>query len=85
MNLEITLKQALLGFKKSFMHLDGHEVMIEQKGVTKPNFVKRILGEGMPVRQTPSEKGSLYIKFLVRLPRRVSNAQMEILKKIYKA
>ncbi|EMS11534.1 chaperone proteinDNAJ, putative [Entamoeba histolytica HM-3:IMSS] len=46
-NLTITLKDALLGFKKQIPHLDGHQISIEQNGVTSDGQIIRIKGEGM--------------------------------------
>jgi len=48
MTQKINLKEALLGFKKTFVHLDGHEVEIASDKITKPFQVVRIKGEGMP-------------------------------------
>lgn len=83
MNIQISLKEALLGFKKFIKHLDGHEVLIEQNTVTQPNYTKIIKGEGMPVKDTPSEFGELHIKFLVRLPNKVDAEQQKVLKQIF--
>ena len=33
MNLKITLKEAILGFKKSIRHLDNHYVQIESNEI----------------------------------------------------
>lgn len=34
--LTITLAEALLGFKKTIKHLDGHEVVVEREAVSQP-------------------------------------------------
>jgi DnaJ family protein B protein 11 len=40
LTVEITLKEALLGFVKEINHLDGHEVELDRFGkVTKPGFL----------------------------------------------
>lgn len=36
MNATISLLQALVGFKKTYKHLDGHAITIERSGVTRP-------------------------------------------------
>ena len=36
MKLKISLKDALLGFRKVIEHLDGHKVTIKKDGVTQP-------------------------------------------------
>lgn len=43
-SLTISLREALLGFKKELIHLDGHPVVIERKGITKPDAVIAVLG-----------------------------------------
>lgn len=68
MKLTIPLRAALLGFETTFKHLDGHTVTVKRTGVTKPNQVIRIKGEGMPKHGTPSEFGDLTITFTVDFP-----------------
>ena len=71
MKLSIPLRAALLGFETSFKHLDGHTVTIKRTGVTKPNQVVKIKGEGMPKHGTPSEFGDLSITFTVDFPQTI--------------
>ena len=68
---EITLKQALLGFKITIKHLDGHDVDIERTigQTTQPGEVMRISEEGMPKYGMASEKGDLFVTFKVRNPK----------------
>ena len=39
---EITLEEALLGFEKTLIHLDGHEVELSKDGVTQPGLREKI-------------------------------------------
>ena len=39
----------MLGFRETFRHLDGREVVVEEDGITQPGSVKVIEGEGMPI------------------------------------
>lgn len=64
--------QALLGFERNITHLDGRTLNVVRKGVTQPNFVQVIKGEGMPVFGRPSLKGDLFIEYNVILPLEVS-------------
>lgn len=68
----ISLSEAMLGFKFALKHLDGRNLIVEYKNgdVIQPGDVKMIEGEGMPVRNNPSVKGNLYIKFKVNLPKK---------------
>ena len=75
MEMTITLKEALLGFTKTITHMDDHTVEIKRKKITKPFFVKTIKGEGMPIHQFPSEFGDLHVKFIVKMPKTLNDAQ----------
>eukprot|EP00732_Lithocolla_globosa_P005254 Lithocolla_globosa_v1_NODE_5318_length_1261_cov_162.312604.p1 type:complete len:358 gc:universal NODE_5318_length_1261_cov_162.312604:1208-135(-) len=64
----LTLKEALVGFKKSIKHLDGHEVELVRTSVTQPGFVQEILEEGMPIHNYPSSKGKLFVEYRIVMP-----------------
>jgi len=66
--MTITLLQALIGFSKTFKHLDGHEVVISRDGVTKPGLQIVVAGEGMPHHGFATQKGELYVTFVVQFP-----------------
>lgn len=78
----ISLKEALLGFKREIKHLDEHLVPVERNSVTQPGFVIKINGEGMPKHQR-SEKGDLYVKVNVLMPNDLTEMQKES-KKFFK-
>lgn len=82
MTMTISLKEALLGFSKTITHLDGHEVEISSKKITKPESVKRLKGEGMPVHNFPSDFGDLHVKFTVQMPTELSPQTRETLAQI---
>lgn len=66
--LRITLREALLGFTRQIRHLDGHTVEVSTTAVTKPGSVIRIEGEGMPVKDVPSQFGNLDLKVEIDFP-----------------
>lgn len=68
MTMKITLSEALLGFTKTFKHMDGHEVEVSESGVTQYGFKRRLSGEGMPVHNIPSERGKLVVTYEYELP-----------------
>ena len=74
--LHISLKDALVGFEKQLVHLDGHEVHIDRRDkVTKPGLMERFKGEGMPVFEQYSEVGDLMVTYIVDLPDKLSDQQ----------
>jgi DnaJ-class molecular chaperone len=68
--MDVTLGDALTGFKKVFKHLDGRDVIIssEPGSVIKHESVHIVTGEGMPMYKNPYEKGRLFIVFNVMFP-----------------
>lgn len=78
-DMTISLRESLLGFKRSIQHLDGHAVEIASEGVTRPAFVMRKAGEGMPVHNVPSQSGDLYVKFTVSFPQDFTEAQRSLI------
>ncbi|KAL1458051.1 hypothetical protein WDU94_008226 [Cyamophila willieti] len=66
----ITLTEALCGFSKVIKHLDDRELIITHPPgeIIKPDDIKGVVGEGMPIYKNPFEKGTLYIKFEVQFP-----------------
>ncbi|KAJ3012967.1 DnaJ- protein scj1 [Thoreauomyces humboldtii] len=79
----ISLKEALLGVDRKVKHLDGRVVNIKRSGVTQPGFVQTIKGEGMPTHQFPSEKGILFVEYVVIIPERLTKAQTELAEKMF--
>jgi DnaJ-related protein SCJ1 len=53
MSLHLSLKEALLGFDRTFRHLDGREVNLKHKGVTQPFEVRKV-SSVPPTRLRPS-------------------------------
>lgn len=77
MDVHIPLREALLGHSSVFTHMDGRRVPLVQEGVTPPEFVKELKGEGMPQHEFASEKGSLFVKFHIQFPRNLSQQQQD--------
>lgn len=70
MKIDITLSEALCGFKKSIKTLDKRQIIISSLPgeFIKPNEIKCVLNEGMPMYKNPFEKGRLIINFNVKFP-----------------
>ncbi|CAJ1424209.1 unnamed protein product, partial [Effrenium voratum] len=83
MNAKVSLREALLGWRKTVRHLDGHTIEIGTDSVTKPFQVLQVKGEGMPLRDDPASFGNLYIKVEVVFPQSLTGAQQEQIAKIF--
>jgi len=84
--VHINLKEALIGFEKTLIHLDGHEVHINRLDkVTKPGLMERFKGEGMPVFEQYSEVGDLMVTYIVELPEKLSEEQKVLFAEFFKA
>lgn len=70
MDLEISFKEALLGFKKTIQFLDDSPLKItSENGKIISNGEKRtVKGKGMPFFNRENTKGDLHIRFLVKQP-----------------
>merc|ERR1719254_494342 len=68
MDIDISLREALLGFDRTIKHLDGHSVSISFRGVMQPFGVLRIDEEGMPQKGDPTTRGALFVKCRIKMP-----------------
>ncbi|ORX53564.1 DnaJ-domain-containing protein [Hesseltinella vesiculosa] len=69
--IDLSLTEALCGFDKILLtHLDGRGIRVKHPAgsVIKPNMVKRIPHEGMPIYRRTDDRGDLYIQFNVEFP-----------------
>ena len=81
--MKVTLKEALVGFKSTIAHLDGHEVVLDRTGkVTKPFETVVVRGERMPVHEVPSESGDLHVTIEVVFPTSLSVEQLKAMNDI---
>jgi len=73
MRLELSLVEALCGFKKTIRTLDERDLVVTSLPgeVIKHDDIKCILNEGMPHYRNPFEKGRLIIQFSVVFPQKL--------------
>jgi len=66
----VSLTEALCGYCFTITHLDGRVLKCESKRgeVLRPDQLKVIHGEGMPLHGSPFTKGKLFILFKVEFP-----------------
>ena len=80
--MEITLKDALLGFDKYITHLDGHQVRVKKDGISQQGDVIKIKGEGMPVHNK-GDTGDLFISLKIKFPQDLTDEQRAKLKTFF--
>lgn len=68
MEVELTLKEALLGWERTVTQLDGRKITFGYDGVTRPFGIMKVEGEGMPHKGDPTQKGNLIIKCIIKMP-----------------
>ena len=75
MKLEISLRDALLGFEREITHMDGHVVKIVKNPgqITQPGEVMKIPEEGMPKYGMSSEFGDLLVTLNVKSPEKLDD------------
>jgi DnaJ family protein A protein 2 len=81
MEKTISLKDALCGTKFVINHLDQRAIIvkIDQGQVIKPNSLKMLAGEGMPIWKRPFEKGRLFILFKIDFPETIDAKSIQLL------
>jgi len=67
---QLTLSEALTGYEFLINHLDDRVLVVRSSAeeIVKPDDLRVIEGEGMPIHKSPYEKGKLIIKFSVVFP-----------------
>ena len=78
----ISLLESLVGFRRSFKHLDGHDVIIDKQDVTYCQEVFVVRGEGMPRKGNKKIKGDLYVTLFIEFPRDYPAATKDALRKV---
>lgn len=70
MEKTLSLTEALCGFCFTFTHLDQRVIKCESRPgeIIKPEDIRVVQGEGMPVHGSPFTKGRLFIIFKVEFP-----------------
>jgi len=80
--INISLKQALLGFSKTLIHLNKEEILIEKNEVTQPGDVIKVKDKGMPLYAN-SGYGDLYVTVNVEFPDNLTEQQKLIADKLF--
>jgi len=74
----VSVFTALLGGEAEVDTMEG-KIKLNIPAGTQPEQVFRLAGRGMPQLKTPKEKGDLYVKLKVQIPKYLSTQQRELL------
>ena len=82
---DITLLEALTGFKRIITHLDGRKILIQTKPgeIIKPGVYKTVKELGMPFFNSPYRFGNLYMNFNIIFPKSLDDEQKKELKNLF--
>ncbi|KAF2868505.1 hypothetical protein BDV95DRAFT_643270 [Massariosphaeria phaeospora] len=80
--IELDLKEALTGWKRTVQTIDGKQVGVSSGGPTGPNFSERFPHLGMPKSKKPNERGDFVVGVRIKFPTSLTQQQKDILKDI---
>jgi len=84
MDLNITFPQAALGAEIAIPTLTSEEIKIKVASGTQSGSVLRLKGRGIPVLNSPSHHGDLFVKIMVNTPKKLSKAQTKLFEELRK-
>jgi DnaJ family protein A protein 2 len=81
---DITLLEALTGFKIVITHLDGRKILVQNKPgeIIKPGQLKTVKECGMPFFENSHRLGNLYIAFNIVFPDKIDKKTSEVVSKV---
>ena len=80
-DLPVDLYTAVLGGEVTMHTLTGNVVLTIPPG-TQPGQTIRLAGQGMPHVKTPEQRGDLYARVKVKVPKKLSTQQRELFEKL---
>ncbi|KAF2810937.1 DnaJ-domain-containing protein [Mytilinidion resinicola] len=80
--IDIDLKEALTGWKRTVQTIDGKQLNVGSAGPTSPTYEDRFPNLGMPKSKKPTERGDFVIGVRIKFPTSLTHHQKEALKGI---
>ncbi|KAI1199908.1 hypothetical protein F5X97DRAFT_108927 [Nemania serpens] len=80
--IDLNLKEALTGWKRTITTIEGKQLNIEKAGPTGPGTSDSYPGLGMPISKKPGERGNFIVKYNVKFPTYLSPQQKKQLNEI---
>ncbi len=79
--VEVDLYKAVLGGEVMVQTLSGNVLLTIPAG-TQPGQTFRLAGQGMPKIKSPQERGDLYVRVRVKIPRNLTPEQRQLFQKL---
>ncbi|KAK3903763.1 protein psi1 [Staphylotrichum tortipilum] len=80
--VDLDLKEALTGWKRTITTIDGKNLNIDKAGPTQPGSSDVYPALGMPISKKPGQRGSFVVRYNVRFPMTLSPTQKQKLREI---
>lgn len=80
--VEIDLKEALTGWRRTVQTIDGKQVNVSSSGPTQPTFEERFPQLGMPKSKVPTQRGDFVVGVKIKFPASLTAQQKQKLKEI---
>lgn len=80
--IELDLKEALTGWKRTVNTIDGKQLNIGREGPTQPGSSDTYPNLGMPISKKPGSRGNFIVKYNVKFPLTLTSTQKQKLKEI---
>lgn len=80
--VELDLKEALTGWKRTITTIDGKNLSVEKGGPTQPGSSDSYPGLGMPISKKPGQRGNFIVKYNVKFPTTLTAQQKQKLREI---
>ncbi|KAI6359696.1 hypothetical protein MCOR25_006963 [Pyricularia grisea] len=80
--VDLELKEALTGWKRTITTIDGKQLQIDKAGPTQPGSRDTYPGLGMPISKKPGQRGNFVVKYNVKFPTYLTPEQKAKLKEI---
>ncbi|KUI52699.1 Protein psi1 [Cytospora mali] len=82
MTVDLDLKEALTGWKRTVTTIDGKQISLDKAGPTQPGSQDVYPGLGMPISKKPGQRGNFIIKYNVKFPTTLTSEQKKILREV---
>ncbi|KAH6724871.1 hypothetical protein BKA61DRAFT_627454 [Leptodontidium sp. MPI-SDFR-AT-0119] len=80
--VDLDLKEALTGWKRTITTIDGKSIILDKAGPTQPGKKEEFPNLGMPLSKKPDQRGNFVITYNVKFPTSLTVEQKRKLKEI---